>query len=104
MNFTNLNKQCVSQQHNCSSVPSSLAPCSPLTSPIASGLSPVHRVGLWCCCSVEVEWVERYEVEGCGVSALGWAPLHPHCLCWMKMGVEAEVTWAGALMKVVFSL
>lgn len=79
----------------------SLQPSRP---PTASGLSLGPPVGLWCCCSVEVEWVGRYEVECCGVAALGWAPLRPHCLCWMRMGVEVGVAWVGVLMKVVFLL
>lgn len=67
-------------------------------------ISPGRPVGLWRCCSVEVGRVERCEVEGCAASASGWAPLRPHCLCWMKMVVEVGVAWAGGLRMAVFSL
>lgn len=67
-------------------------------------VSPGRPVGLWRCCSVEVGRVEMCEVEGCVASASGWAPLHPHCLCWMKMVVEVGVAWAGGLRMAVFSL
>lgn len=83
-------------------VPQSLSPCSPLTPP--NGLSPGPPLGLWCCCSVEVEWVWGYEVGGCDVAALGWVLLHPHCLCWMTMVVGVGVAGAGVLMMVVFLL
>lgn len=67
-------------------------------------ISPGHPVGLWHCCSVEVGQVERREAESCAASAWGWAPLRPHCLCWMKMVVEVGVAWAVGLRMAVFSL
>lgn len=82
----------------------SLATCSPLTPPPASGFSPGPPVALWCCCSVEVEWVGGCAAGGCDVAALGWAPLRPHCLCWMRMGVGVGVALAGVLTRVVFLL
>lgn len=40
----------------------------------------------------------------CGVAALGWALLRPHCLCWMRMEEGVGVAWVRVLMKVVFLL
>lgn len=71
-------------------------PTPTLPTPIPrSWISPGRPVGLWRCCSVEVGRVESHEAEGCAASASGWAPLHPRCLCWMKMAVEVGLAWAG---------
>lgn len=71
--------------------------------PQCSCFIPGCLVGLFCW-SVVVGWIEKHEVAGCGASASGWAPLRPHCLCWMKMVVEVGVAWAGGPRTAVFSL
>lgn len=83
--------------------PHGRTPCSPLTSPIASALSPARPAGLLRCCPAEAEWVARNEVGGCDVSASGWAPRRPHCLCWMRIAAEAGAAWAGAPTMAVSS-
>lgn len=76
----------------------------PPTPPPHFCISPGRPAGLWRCCSVGEGRIERCEVEGCAASASGWAPLRPHCLCWMKMAVEVGAAWAGGLRTAGFWL
>lgn len=70
-------------------------PHSPTGLILSSGLP----AGLCCCCSVGGGCVVGNEVGSCDVAASGWIPLHPRCLCWMRMGVGAEGAWAEGQMR-----